>query len=119
MQIRHFDYTKLARDNGLMARRLLPWPGLAVPFEGSWCRVSPGAASGAHAHHEYEVWIGVSGDAEIVHAGGRARFAAGDIVHFPPHTDHQIVNDGEEVFEMYALWWDADMARGFVAAASG
>ena len=47
MEIRKFDRTNLKPDNGLAAQRLLPWPELNAPFEGSWCVVAPGSESGA------------------------------------------------------------------------
>jgi mannose-6-phosphate isomerase-like protein (cupin superfamily) len=108
MVIRKFDPQQLVPDNGLRARRLLPWSGLPTPFEGSWCSVAPGASSGAHAHHEHEIWIAMFGSAEIVYDGERSAFAAGDVAYLPPHAAHQVVNDGDECFAMYAVWWDAE-----------
>ena len=113
MEIRPLDRVGLKDDNGLAAQRLMPWAALNAPFEGSWCVVAPGAESGAHAHHEYEIWVALSGRAEIVCEGRRHPFVAGDIAHFPPHERHQVVNDGTEDFEMYAVWWDADLAGRF------
>jgi mannose-6-phosphate isomerase-like protein (cupin superfamily) len=113
MEIRKFDPDLLRPDNGLSARRLMPWPDLNAPFEGSWCVVPPGAESGAHAHHEYEIWVAMSGSAEIVCDGRRTTFAAGDVVHFPPQVKHQVVNNGPDDFRMYAVWWDAEMADKF------
>jgi mannose-6-phosphate isomerase-like protein (cupin superfamily) len=115
MEIRHLRRDGLTPDNGLVAQRLLPWPALNAPFEGSWCVVPPGAASGAHGHHEYEIWVGMTGAAEIVTDDARVPFVAGDIVHFLPHERHQVVNDGDADFEMYAVWWDADMTGRFAA----
>lgn len=114
-EIHRFDRADLRPDNGLVARRLLPWPALNAPFEGSWCVVPPGSASGAHGHHEYEIWVGMTGAAEIVCDGRRMPFAAGDVVHFPPHLHHQVVNDGPDEFQMYAVWWDAEMVGRFSA----
>lgn len=113
MEIRKFDRANLLPDNGLAAQRLLPWPDLNAPFEGSWCVVAPGASSGAHGHHEYEIWIAMTGAAEIVCEGNRTPFVAGDVVHFPPELHHQVVNDGDAEFQMYAVWWDSDMAGRF------
>ncbi|WP_308315454.1 cupin domain-containing protein [Streptomyces sp. ISL-100] len=73
----------------------------------------PGAESGAHAHHEYEIWIAVSGFAELLVDGEYIPFTKGDIVHFVPGQRHQVLNRGDEDFEMYAVWWDADLARAF------
>lgn len=115
MQIRKFDRSELVPDNGLVARRLQPWPTLNAPFEASWCVVRPGASSGAHGHHEYEIWVGVSGSAEVLCEGKTVPFAAGDVVHFPPQVRHQVVNTGDADFAMYAVWWDPQIADTFVA----
>ena len=113
MEIRKLDRDGLKQDNGLIAQRLMPWAALNAPFEGSWCVVQPGAASGAHGHHEYEIWVAVTGSAEIVSEGERIPFVAGDVVHFPPQVRHQVVNNGSSDFEMYAVWWDDEMAERF------
>jgi mannose-6-phosphate isomerase-like protein (cupin superfamily) len=115
MQIRRLDRDGLTPDNGLAAQRLMPWPALTAPFEGSWCVVAPGAASGAHGHHEYEIWVAMTGTAEIVTDTARVPFVAGDVVHFSPHERHQVVNDGDADFQMYAVWWDAELAERFTA----
>lgn len=115
MEIRSLYRDKLAPDNGLKAQRLMPWPALNAPFEGSWCVVNPGAASGPHGHHEYEIWLALAGSSEIVADGQRVPFTAGDIVYLPPGSVHQVVNDGDADFEMYALWWDVELAGKFAA----
>ncbi|WP_320067220.1 cupin domain-containing protein [Micromonospora sp. RTGN7] len=114
MEIRKLDHHGLKPDNGLRAQRLMPWEALNAPFEGSWCVVPPGAESGAHGHHEYEIWIALTGQAELVTDAGNTPFVAGDVVHFPPHERHQVVNRGEQPFQMYAIWWDHEMADQFV-----
>jgi oxalate decarboxylase/phosphoglucose isomerase-like protein (cupin superfamily) len=113
MHIRRLDRDGLTPDNGLAAQRLMPWTGLNAPFEGSWCVVPPGAASGAHGHHEYEIWVAMTGAAEIITDSARVPFLAGDIVHFTPNERHQVVNDGDADFQMYAVWWDAEMTERF------
>ncbi len=111
MEIHKLRHDELSPDNGLRAQRLLPWAGLNAPFEGSWCVVAPGAESGRHGHHEDEIWIALTGRAEILSDGERRPFEAGDIVHLPPNSVHQVRNDGEADFQMYSVWWDADMAE--------
>src|SRR5215475_9104182 len=101
MEIRKLDRDGLKQDNGLIAQRLMPWEALNAPFEGSWCVVQPGAESGAHSHHEYEIWVAVTGRAEIICEGRAMPFVQGDIVHFPPQVGHQVVNNGDSDFEMY------------------
>ncbi len=115
MEIHKLDRDNLRQDNGLVAQRLLPWSALNAPFEGSWCVVPPGAESGAHGHHEYEIWVAMSGNAELVSDGKRVPFVAGDVVYFPPQLRHQVVNNGDADFEMYAVWWDAEMTERFAA----
>ena len=113
MEIRRLDRDGLKLDNGLRAQRLFPWAVLDAPFEGSWCVVHPGAESGAHGHHEHEIWVAMTGVAEIVSEGTSHPFVAGDVAHFPPRVPHQVVNNGDADFEMYAVWWDAPMAERF------
>jgi len=115
MEIRPLERDNLKLDNGLRAQRLMPWQALNAPFEGSWCVVHPGAASGQHSHHEHEIWIALSGSAEILAEGQRMPFSAGDIIRFPPGTGHQVVNNGDGDFEMYSVWWDTELAEKFLA----
>jgi mannose-6-phosphate isomerase-like protein (cupin superfamily) len=115
MEIRKFDRANLKPDNGLVAQRLMPWPALNAPFEGSWCVVRPGAESGAHGHHEYEIWVAMTGAAEVICEGRRTPFVAGDVIHFPPHVHHQVVNHSDSDFQMYAVWWDAELSERFAA----
>lgn len=114
MQIRQLDRAALGPQNN-HSQRLVPWPALNAPFEGAWCVVEPGTSTTRHAHHEYEMFVAVSGTAALDSAGDRSPFTAGDVAHFPPHTDHQVVNDGTEQFQFYAVWWDQDLSQRFVA----
>ena len=113
MEIHKLEQADLKPDNGLRAKRLLPWPDLNAPFEGSWCVVEPHTESGAHAHHEYEIWVAIAGEAEIVTDSGTSAFVAGDVAYFTPHEWHQVVNRGEQAFRMYSIWWDGDMTTRF------
>ncbi len=112
MEIRKLDRDRLGPDNNY-SQRLLPWPVLNSPFEAAWSVIRPGTASTAHAHHEYEIFIAVSGSAELLSEGEQVPFVEGDVVHFPPHTEHQVVNNGDTDFQMYSVWWDREMADGF------
>jgi quercetin dioxygenase-like cupin family protein len=118
MEIRRLDRANLGPDNNY-SQRLVPWPVLNAPFEGAWCLIKPGASSPRHAHHEYEIFIAVRGEAVLESHGERTRFAPGDIVHFPPHTEHQVINETEEEFEFYAVWWDQDMTGRFTERHQG
>ena len=114
MDIRSLNRSALKHENGLDAQRLLPWKELNAPFEGSWCVIRPGTASTAHAHHEHEIFIALSGRAVLDSKGERAPFNAGDIVRFPPNTEHRVINESDTDFEMYSVWWDAEMSENFV-----
>jgi mannose-6-phosphate isomerase-like protein (cupin superfamily) len=105
VDIRSLDRDALTQENGLDAQRLMPWPTLNAPY--------------AHAHHEYEIFIAVSGSAVLESQGRQEPFRAGDIVHFAPHVEHRVVNDGDADFEMYSVWWDAEMAQRFASRHEG
>lgn len=115
MQIRRLNRAHLTRAHGLDSERLLPWPQLNAPFEGAWCVLAPGDVSTAHAHHEYELFIAIAGRSTLVVDDQRHGFAAGDIAHLEPGRTHQVVNDGEQPFEFYCIWWDTAMSAIFVA----
>ncbi|MEV7970802.1 cupin domain-containing protein [Sphaerisporangium sp. NPDC088356] len=114
MEVRRLDRDRLGPVNN-HSQRLMPWAALNAPFEGAWCVVKPGTATTKHAHHEYEIFIAVSGEAVLSSMGEHSPFKPGDLVHFPPHVDHQVINEGDEDFEMYAVWWDVPMSDGFTA----
>jgi mannose-6-phosphate isomerase-like protein (cupin superfamily) len=115
MTIRRLDREHLTRAYGLDSERLLPWPVLNAPFEGAWCVLRPGDVSTPHSHHEEEIFIALTGSATLVVDGRRAEFAAGDIAHLPIGSTHQVINEGTADFEYYGVWWDAAMARAFLA----
>lgn len=114
MEIKPLVRELLNRENGADAQRLVPWALLNAPFEGSWCVVPPGGATGRDQHHEYELIIAMTGQAEVASDTERRAFKAGDIVHFPPHHEHWVVNEGTEPFQMYCIWWDSDMSHAFL-----
>lgn len=113
MEIRPLLRDQMVHENGADGKRLMPWPAVNAPFEGCWVVVSPGGATGAHSHHEYEIFIAMTGAAELESAGERRAFRAGDVVHFPPHTDHRVINEGNEEFQFYCVWWDTEMSARF------
>lgn len=113
--LRRLDRERMEPAYGLLGQRLMPWPELNAPFEGAWCVLRAGTASDPHAHHEYEIFIAVSGTAVVVVDGRRHRFQAGDVLRLPPGSTHQVVNDGPDDFEYYGIWWDAAMTARFTA----
>ncbi|MGW4523063.1 cupin domain-containing protein [Amycolatopsis sp. NPDC004378] len=115
IDIRSLDRENLERAYGLDSQRLLPWPQLNAPFEGAWCVLRPGTTSTPHAHHEYEIFIAVSGSATLVVDDEPHPFTAGDVVRLPPGSKHCVANEGDADFEYYGVWWDTEMAAQFTA----
>lgn len=119
MEIRRAVREELDRGFGLDYKLLLPWPELNAPFEGAYCIARAGDSSMAHDHHEYEIFIALSGAATVVADGERSPFTAGDIVHFTPGVHHQVVNESDEDFVYYCIWWDTAMSERFAARHRG
>jgi quercetin dioxygenase-like cupin family protein len=115
MEIRPLVREEMPFENGAFGQRLLPWEAVNAPFEGAWVTVPAHGATGAHEHHEYEVFIAISGDAEVEVDGERRPFKAGDIEFHAPHKLHRVINASDTDFEFYAIWWDTDMSDKFVA----
>ena len=115
VDIRRLEHKNLTRAYGLDMKLLYPWDGLEAPFRGAWCELRPGDKSVAHAHHEHEIFIGMAGKAAVVTGDHRHEFAAGDIVFLRPEIEHYLVNDHDEDFAYYAIWWDREMSGEFVA----
>jgi len=114
VEIHNLDRANLTRAYGLDSQRLLPWPALNAPFEGAWCVLRSGDESTPHSHHEYEIFIAMTGSAALDVDGERYDFVAGDIVHLPPGCTHKVVNDTPGDFEYYGIWWDSDMSAKFL-----
>jgi len=121
MEIRKLDRAGMPEEYGVSVQRLVPWDALNAPFEGAWVVVPAGNSTGAHSHHEYEIFIAISGEGALEAEGERSPFLPGDIVHFPPGVHHQVINAGDTDFQFYSVFWDSDMAGSFAArdAAAG
>ncbi len=115
MDIRKLDRESLCAEYGALTQRLMPWAAVNAPFEGAWCVLGPGGASDPHSHHEYEIFIAVSGTGSIDSDGKRGAFNAGDVAFLPPGSFHQVINEGEGEFQFYSVWWDAEMTQRFAS----
>jgi mannose-6-phosphate isomerase-like protein (cupin superfamily) len=114
-EIVHLEPGSLRHEYGLDTQRLQPWAVLNAPFESSWALVRPRTRSTLHSHHEHEIFIAIRGSAAIECDGKRAPFRAGDIAFLRPGLEHRLLNDGDEEFMFYSVWWDEDMAEKFIA----
>jgi mannose-6-phosphate isomerase-like protein (cupin superfamily) len=115
MEIRNLDPDGMEVEYAVRVQRLLPWDALNAPFEGAWCVIEPGGATDAHSHHEYEIFIAVSGEGALESEGERRPFRPGDVVHFPPGHRHQVINAGTGDFQFYSVFWDTEMSERFTA----
>lgn len=119
MEIRPLTRETMPFENGAYGQRLLPWAALNAPFEGAWVTVPPHGATGAHSHHEHELFIAVAGEAVLETGGERRAFRTGDVEYHAPHIEHRVINDNDTEFEMYAIWWDPEMTERFVERHEG
>jgi oxalate decarboxylase/phosphoglucose isomerase-like protein (cupin superfamily) len=115
MDIHNLDRVNMPTEYGVQVQRLLPWDKLNAPFEGAWCVVTPGSATEPHSHHEYEMFVAVSGSSVLESDGERSPFVAGDVAYLVPGSYHQVINDSDTDFEFYSVWWDQDMSDRFRA----
>lgn len=111
----HLRSDNLLYEYGLHTQRLQPWDVLNAPFESSWALAKPGTRSTLHSHHEHEIFIAVRGAAVIECDGEETPFAAGDVAFFKPGKQHRLLNDGEDEFMFYSVWWDEEMSERFLS----
>ena len=115
MEIRKLDRDNMKSEYGAFTQRLMPWPAINAPFQGAWCVIAPGGASTPHEHHEYEVFVAISGSAVLEANGERSPFTSGDVAFMPPGTYHTVINETDTDFQFYSVWWDAEMTEKFAA----
>lgn len=113
MEIRPLVRDEMPLENGAYGQRLVPWPALNAPFEGAWVVVPAGNSTGAHSHHEYEIFIAISGEAVMETAGEQHPFKQGDIEYHAPGSVHRVINENDTDFQFYAIWWDPEMGFRF------
>ena len=112
----HLDPDNLRYEYGLHTQRLMPWEVLNAPFESSWALARPHTRSTLHSHHEHEIFVAVRGSALIECNGEETPFRAGDVAFFKPGREHRLLNNGDEEFMFYSIWWDSEMAEKFLAS---
>lgn len=118
VDVRRQETDDLTREHGLDLKLLQPWPGVDTPFEGAWCVLRPGDVTDTHAHPEREIFIGMAGRGVLVTATGRHSVAAGDLLTMRPGLEHHVVNDSDQDFSYYAIWWDGATAAAFLERAA-
>lgn len=103
------DWTSMTHEYGVVAKRLMPWRGIAPPFGGAWAIVEAGTTSLDHVNEpsdEEELFICIRGRG-IAHVGDQSmEISAGDVIYLPPGKSHYIENPYGEDCHVYCLWWN-------------
>jgi mannose-6-phosphate isomerase-like protein (cupin superfamily) len=115
VDLRRLEPENLIRAHGLDLKLLHPWSGLNAPFRGAWCVLRPGDVSETHSHRDAEIFIAMTGRAQVAGDGRCHEIVAGDIVFVRPGVEHRVVNEHDEDFSYYAIWWDRAMSAEFLA----
>jgi len=112
--IRKMDWGSLRHEYELDAMRLLPWDAIDAPFEGAWCVVRAHTSSTPHHHEERELFIIISGSAEVFIDTVPYTVKMGDMVSIPVGSEHYISNRSDEDFHMYTIFWSTESAQTFI-----
>lgn len=112
---KQMNWNELQHEYQLEGKRLLPWESWNTPFGGAWCVVRAKTKSLLHAHDEQEMFIVVSGEANI-HVGDRIiSTKQGDFIAIPPGNNHYVENSSENDFQFFTIWWDIETCESFLA----
>jgi oxalate decarboxylase/phosphoglucose isomerase-like protein (cupin superfamily) len=109
------DWNALVHEYDLDGKRLLPWDSYPMPFGAGWCVVRPKTCSEPHTQIDQEIFIALKGHGSVVIGESSFPFEMGDIVAIPKHTNHYVVNDSDEDFHFYVIWWDKTYATQFLS----
>lgn len=110
---RKMDWSKMVYDYDVDGSQLLPWHGYPMPFGGAWCVARPHTKSRPHTQIDQEIFIAIKGSAKLVIGDKTYDFEFGDIAAIPKHTDHYVVNESNDDFHFYVVWWDENHASRF------
>jgi oxalate decarboxylase/phosphoglucose isomerase-like protein (cupin superfamily) len=110
---RKMDWNAMIHDYDVDGSQLLPWDRYPMPFGGAWCVVRPHTRSKPHTQIDQELFFAVKGAAKLVVGVQEFEFNFGDIAAIPKHTDHYVVNDSDDDFHFYVVWWDENHANRF------
>jgi quercetin dioxygenase-like cupin family protein len=113
MLVRRSSAAKFTAEYNCDLRRLLPWPGQVEThrpiseFGMIWVVLKPGIAVDTHAHDEEEIFVVVSGEAELTLEGAVTTLRHGDVAYIPRFARHSIRNlAASEIFAMIDVYWD-------------
>ncbi len=92
----------LAHDRQLMGN---------PPLQTTWCVVEKGGSTIPHLHVEPEVFIALSGSAEVQVGKEVLSFEKGDVVHLPSEVKHCVRNVSDDEFTFLSVYWPPEPAR--------
>lgn len=111
---RPMDWQQLKHEYQLDGKRLLPWIGWNTPFGGAWCVVRANTESLLHDHEEQEMFVVASGQATICIGEERYLASKGDFIAISPGNNHYVINDHDEDFHFFTIWWDQESCHTFL-----
>jgi quercetin dioxygenase-like cupin family protein len=83
-----------------------------APFRATRIVVKAGGRSPVDRHAVTECWFAASGTATIQLGDDSFTLMPGNVVGIAPHIPHQAINDTDQDFVFYSLWWNAtDLAQ--------
>jgi len=109
--------TKMVSEHGLKAEyglrgiRTFPWQDVVAPFGSGYCVVDPGTETLRHVNSpadEEELFVGCSGTGVVLLGDERITIGAGDQIYIPVGVEHSIVNETEEEFAFFTIWWNSE-----------
>jgi len=102
-----FDPAKLQASHGgtILAHGGLPTHP-ALPFGSAFGVIRKGMAQERMVQGEGgKIYVPIGGSALIIADGESYTAQPGDVIFFPPGTDHEVRHTGEEDFRNFCLWW--------------
>jgi mannose-6-phosphate isomerase-like protein (cupin superfamily) len=111
----------LTAEFGIQVGRWAQYAGIGdTPFGAMWCLVPPGGRTNTDCHSEREMWIVVSGNAEVQLPGRTEPALTGNAVLLDSGEPHVLVNrSADEPLVVLSLYWEPAPAAAAAAADEG
>ena len=108
MQVLSSDSAALTAEFGIQVGRWAQYAGIGdTPFGAMWCIVPPGGRTDTDCHEERELWVVVSGNAEVQLPDRTQTALAGSAVLLDSEEPHVLVNrSAEEPLVVLSLYWE-------------
>ena len=78
---------------------------LTAPFKMISFTVAPECQTQADQHQVEEIWMIQSGEGMLCFEENLFPVKAGEIIHFPPFTRHQITNHKSDELQIISIYW--------------